>query len=69
MEEMMSSWSKLVDPLINMAHKRKILTEVDEGSLKCSTSEASRFTHETYFSKENPKGWQSKDESYYNTQG
>ncbi|CAH3016328.1 unnamed protein product [Porites evermanni] len=30
MEEMMSSWEKLVDPLINMAQKRKILTSVDE---------------------------------------
>ena len=30
----MSSWTKLVDPLINMAKKRKILTAVDEGNLK-----------------------------------
>ena len=52
----MSSWTKLVDLLINMAQKRKILTEVDEGNLTFSTSEASPFTHETYFSKENPKG-------------
>jgi len=38
MEEMMSSWTKLVDPLINMAQKRKILTAVDEGNLKFVTS-------------------------------
>ena len=37
MEEMMSSWEKLVDPLINMAQKRKILTSVDEGNLKYAT--------------------------------
>lgn len=37
MEEMMSSWEKLVDPLINVAQKRKILTSVDEGNLKFAT--------------------------------
>ena len=37
MEEMMSSWEKLVDPLINVAQKRKILTSVDEGNLKFVT--------------------------------
>lgn len=37
MEEMMSSWEKLVDPLINMAQRRKILTSVDEANLKFAT--------------------------------